>query len=197
MTFNILLTGVGGEGVLLTSVIVARAAAYDGYEVGGIQLHGLAQRGGSIPTYVRFGKKPVHSPTIPKGEADLIIGLETAEAARACEYADRKRTDFLIDTYKISPIYSFLYDQNYPSMEKIEKMIEPFAKSITIVDASEIVREKLGSAIYGNVMALGVALKKEILPISRKSIQKSLENTLPRGKKQNRKAFKMGLEFEG
>ncbi|VVB66159.1 Indolepyruvate oxidoreductase subunit IorB [Candidatus Gugararchaeum adminiculabundum] len=198
MKFNVLLTGVGGEGVLLASAILARAANIEGYEVHGIQLHGLAQRGGSIPTYVRFGDKGgIYSPIIPRGGADLIIGLETIEAARSCYFADKKKTNFLIDTYTVVPVYANLSGVKYPSEKEVEKMIAPFAKSITIVDASRLTKEKLGSALYGNAMAFGVAIGKGLLPLKRKSLENAMAETIPRDMEKNLQAFKMGLEFRG
>ncbi|NIO21286.1 MAG: indolepyruvate ferredoxin oxidoreductase [Candidatus Aenigmarchaeota archaeon] len=196
MTYNILLTGVGGEGVLVTSVIVARAANMDGYEVRGTQLHGLAQRGGSIPTHLRLGKK-VYSPIIPRASADLILGLEPIEAARACFHGGKDRTNFIVDTYPLKPVYANLLGQTYPSNEKVRKMIEPFAKKIIMVDASNICYEKLGNPIFGNVMCIGVALANDMLPISKKHILKSLKEVVPRGLEKNLKAFKMGLDFKG
>jgi indolepyruvate ferredoxin oxidoreductase beta subunit len=195
MTFNVVLTGVGGEGVLVTSVIVGRAAQYEGYDVGGIQLHGLAQRGGVIPTYVRFGKE-VHSPTIPRGQADLILSLETIEVARSCKYASKERTNFLIDTYSISPVYGHLFGEKYPSLEEVKRLIKPFAKDSIFVGASNICREKLGSPIYGNVMTLGIAHAAGFLPLRKGSLLKAVKNTIPRGLEQNKKAFDLGLKYK-
>ena len=79
-TQNVLIAGVGGEGVLTAGVIIARAAGLKGLQVKGIQLHGLAQRGGSVPTHVGFGKQ-VGAPTIPMMEADLILAQLTLVAA--------------------------------------------------------------------------------------------------------------------
>jgi indolepyruvate ferredoxin oxidoreductase beta subunit len=196
MNYDILLTGVGGEGVLVTSVIIAKAANLDGYEVRGTQLHGLAQRGGSIPTHLRLGKK-VYSPLIPRASADLILGLEPIEAARACLYAGSHRTNFIVDTYPLRPIYADLLGQAYPSNDEIRKMIEPFAKKVIMVDASNICNKELGNPIYGNVMCIGVALANKMLPISEKNILESLKEIVPRGLEKNLKAFKMGLEFKG
>jgi len=194
MTFNCLLTGVGGEGVLMAAAVIARAASIEGHKVGGIQLHGLAQRGGSIPTHVRFGGD-FHSPTIPRGEADLIIGLETIEAARECRFADKRRTSFIIDTYTLKPVYARLLGDPYPTAKQVKQMISPFSKKAIILDASGIAREKLGSALYGNAMALGVAVGAKLLPLSQKSMEKSLEATLPRDFAQNLAAFRMGLAY--
>jgi indolepyruvate ferredoxin oxidoreductase beta subunit len=192
--FNLLFTGVGGEGALLASAIAARAASYDGYEVAGIQLHGLAQRGGVIPTHVRFGKE-VHSPTIPHGEADLIIALETIEAARVCQFANKERTRFLIDTYPIRPVYANLFGERYPSVREIEEMLMPFAKSVLPVDASGICRKELGSSLYGNTMILGIALSRKLLPITKASMLRAIECTIPRDLENNLRAFEMGLKY--
>jgi indolepyruvate ferredoxin oxidoreductase beta subunit len=195
MTCNVLLTGVGGEGVLLTSVIIARAAVYEGHKLSGTQLHGLAQRGGSIPTHLRFGKE-VHSPIIPRGQADLILGLEPIETARVCYYASKERTNFIVDTYPLKPVYANIHGERYPSNEEIRKMIEPFAKKSVLVDASNICDEKLGNYIFGNVMTIGVAIKAGFLPLSRKSILKSMKMTIPRAFQKNLTAFRMGLDFK-
>ena len=196
MVFNILLTGVGGEGVLITSVIIGRAARIEGHEIRGTQIHGLAQRGGSIPTHIRFGKN-LHSPLIRHGQADLILGLEPIEAARACHFASKKRTNFVIDTYPIIPVYTLLFRQSYPDNKKIKKMIKPFAKKVILTDASNICKKKFGSPIYGNVMAIGVALAEDMLPLSKGSILKALKKTVPRGLEKNIAAFNLGLKFKG
>jgi indolepyruvate ferredoxin oxidoreductase beta subunit len=196
MVWNVLLTGVGGEGVLITSVIIARAAAFDGHEVRGTQLHGLAQRGGVIPTHVRFGKD-VHSPLIPRGQADLILGLEPIESARECYYASKKRTNFVVDTYPIKPVYLNLLGHTYPSYNEIKKMIEPFSKKTIFVDASNICKKEFGDPIYGNTMVIGICLSAGMLPLSKESIIKSLKMTFGKFIDQNLKALEMGMKFKG
>ncbi len=196
MTYNVLLTGVGGEGVLVTSVIIARAAVNEGYKVRGTQFHGLAQRGGSIPTHVRFGKE-VYSPLIPRGQADLILGLEPLESARVCYYASRERTNFVVDTYPVKPIYWNIHGHVYPSNEKIKKIIGPFAKKSVFVDASNICEEKFGDPIYGNVMAIGAAISSGMLPLGKKSVTEAIKRTVRRGFENNMEALKMGMEFKG
>lgn len=196
MTCNVLLTGVGGEGVLVTSVIITRAAVHEGYRVRGTQFHGLAQRGGSIPTHVRFGKG-VYSPLIPRGQADLILGLEPLEAARVCYYASKERTNFVVDTYPVKPVYWNIHGHLYPSNEKIKKMIEPFAKKSVFVDASNICEKKFGDPIFGNVMAIGVAISSGMLPLSEKSIIDAIKRTVRRGFDKNMEALRMGLDFKG
>jgi indolepyruvate ferredoxin oxidoreductase beta subunit len=197
MTCNVLLTGVGGEGVLMTSVIIARAANNEGYEVRGTQFHGLAQRGGSIPTQIRFGKR-VYSPMIPRGQADLILGLEPIEAARSAFYATKERTGFVVDTYPVKPVYLNLLGHTYPSNEEIMKMIEPFSKKTIFVDASNICEEKFGNPIFGNVMAIGVSLSSGMLPLSKKCVLDAIKSTVPpKAIKENLSAFDLGLNYKG
>ncbi len=196
MVFNILLTGVGGEGVLFTSVIVARAANLEGYEVRGTQLHGLAQRGGQIPTHLRIGKE-VYSPTIPRGEADLILGLEPVEAARECYFASKKRTCFVVDTYPIVPVYTRLLKEKYPGMDEIRRFISGFAKNAVYVNASNICAERFGDPIYGNTMAVGVAVSRGMLPLRKKSLIEALKETAGKRELENDiKALRMGFEYK-
>jgi indolepyruvate ferredoxin oxidoreductase beta subunit len=193
--FNALLTGVGGEGALLTSVIVARAANLDGHYVRGTQLHGLAQRGGSIPIHIRFGKD-VRSPIIARGEADMLLGLEPMEAARFCYFASKQNTRFIVDTYPILPLMAKLKGKPYPSNSSIRRLIEPFAKRIIMVDASNTTAKSLGNPVFGNVMCLGIAIAQDILPLSKSSVLEAMKATVPRGLEQNTKAFKMGLDYK-
>ena len=82
---NIMIVGVGGQGTLLASKLLGRILLENGYDVKVSEVHGMSQRGGSVVTYVRYGKK-VYSPIIDKGEADIIISFELLEAARWVEY---------------------------------------------------------------------------------------------------------------
>ncbi len=193
MRHSTFLTGVGGEGVITASVILARAANIAGHRVCGMQIHGLAQRGGSIPVHVRLGD--AHSPTIPRAGADLILALEPSEALKACYFADRKATSFVIDTYPMPSVYTRLDKQRYPSFAEIEKMVAPFSKKTIMVDASNICTKELGNPVYGNVMILGLCAAEGLLPISAKAFASSLKQTFPRDIQNNLKAFQMGIEY--
>ena len=189
MTFNILFAGVGGLGAMLTSVIVARAANFDGYQVNGSQIHGLAQRGGAIPIQVRFGKEEIFSPMIRNNQADLIIGFELVEALRYTNLVDRERTNFLIDTLAIKPVET----ENYPNIDEVKTEVNKIAKKVLFIDAAKISKEKFGDLIYGNIILLGVAIKEGILPLSKEAITKALEVTLPNALDNNLAALELGL----
>lgn len=192
--FNMILAGVGGEGVLLTSVIVSRAANIEGYDVRGTQIHGLSQRAGSMPCHLRFGKN-VFSPMLGLGQADLIFGLEPVETARYCYYADKQKTDFFIDNYPFVPYLSRIRNEKYPTCEEIAKIIQPFAKNIVIADATNVCVSKFGNPLFGNIMSLGIVVSSGMLPLHAESVIKAIEDTVPRSLEENREAFRMGMEF--
>lgn len=193
MKFNILLNGVGGEGVLTSAVVVARAANIEGYKVRGTLLHGLAQRGGSIPTHVRIGD--VDSPWIMQGDADLVLAFEPTEALRALHFCSKK-TKMLIDNYVIKPIYMNIFNERYPSNNEIKKKVKKLCKWADIVDASIVARKELGHPIYGNTLLLGVAVGNNLLPLKRKSVKEAIKATVPRGLEKNFKAFETGMKWK-
>jgi indolepyruvate ferredoxin oxidoreductase beta subunit len=196
MKFDVMLTGVGGEGVLTTQVIIARAANIEGHYVRGVQLHGLAQRGGVIPTFVRFGsEKEVSSPGIMQANADLILAFEALEAVRATYYARKEKTTFVINDYSLVPIYASLFAIPYPTMSEIIRRIKPFAKRIHVFKASDLGREKLGNAIFGNTILVGVVTGIGLLPLKVDSLRDAIKVTAPREMENNIKAFELGLQL--
>ncbi len=196
MKFDVMLTGVGGEGVLTTQVMIARAANIEGHYVRGVQLHGLAQRGGVIPTFLRFGsEKEVSSPGIMQANADLILAFEALEAVRATYYARKEKTTFVINDYSLVPIYASLFNIPYLTMSEIIKRIKPFAKRIHVFKVSDLGREKLGNAIFGNTILVGVVTGIGLLPLKADSLREAIKVTAPREMENNVKAFDLGLQL--
>ena len=194
MKFDILLTGVGGEGVLTSQVIIARAANLEGHYVRGVQLHGLAQRGGSIPTMVRYGsEEEISSPAIRQADADLILAFEPLEAVRATYYARKEKTVFVLDDTPYIPTYSHLLNIPYPTLDEIKEKISPFAKEIHIVSARKIAKEKFGDDIFGNTILLGAAHKLGLLPLKKESLLEAIKISAPRKTEENLKAFEEGI----
>jgi len=196
MKFDMMLTGVGGEGVLTTQVMIARAANIEGYFVRGVQLHGLAQRGGTIPTFVRFGSEDeISSPGIMQANADLVLAFEPLEAVRTVYYARKEKTIFVINDYPLVPIYASILSIPYPSMSEVIERIKPFAKKIHIFSASHLGKEKFGSAVFGNTILIGVAVGAGLLPLKENSLREAIKVTSPREMENNIKSFELGLEL--
>jgi len=196
MKFDVLLTGVGGEGVLTAQVIIARAANLEGHFVRGVQLHGLAQRGGSIPTMVRFGdEKEISSPTIGEADADLILAFEPLEAVRAVYYARKEKTVFVVEEKPLVPVYSYLLNKRYPTLDEIREKIQPFAKEIHTVPAHKIAKSEFGNPIFGNTILLGATCNLGVLPLKKENLVEAIKTSAPRELEKNLAAFERGLEF--
>jgi indolepyruvate ferredoxin oxidoreductase beta subunit len=192
--FNIVIVGVGGQGLLTLAGAIARAALNHGYNVRASELHGLAQRFGSIETHIRFGKK-IYSPLIVQGSADLIIALEPGEAYKACWYANPNRTTFLLDSKAIIPIITYIEKRSYPTIEQIRLDLKQFAKQIFLVDASEQAKRVTGSAVAANVYLLAKACSLGLLPIKKAWLIEGLKEVLPeKALEANLKLFETGFE---
>ncbi len=149
-TTNILIVGVGGQGVLLASEILSETAMKAGYDVKKSEVHGMSQRGGVVSSHIKFGKK-VYSPIVPYGQADILISFEVAEALRAVDWL--KKDGFLVtsQTRLVPPIATggkFHYPDN-PVNDLKKKVPHMLA-----VDADNIARE-LGDVRLVNTILLG------------------------------------------
>jgi indolepyruvate ferredoxin oxidoreductase beta subunit len=196
MKFDVMLAGVGGEGVLTAGVIIARAAHLEGHYVRGVQLHGLAQRGGSVPTFVRFGSQDdVLSPGVMQADADLVLAFEPLEAVRAAYYARREKTAFVIDDYPYMPISANLLDLPYPNIREILRRVKPFARQVYVYSSHLLAKQEFESMVLGNTTLLGVALGAKLLPLKERSLRAAIASVSPRKPERNLQAFDEGLEF--
>lgn len=149
---NILFAGVGGQGTLVASEIVARAAVYAGFDVKKSEIHGASQRGGPVVSHVRFANE-VHSPLTPAGEVDILIGLEQLETLRWAHYV--KPGGFIVlNTEEIPPAQ--FGDQFVAYPDGIEAFLRSKGFEVVAVDAPSIAKE-IGNAKVVNVALLGAA----------------------------------------
>jgi len=194
-TFNIVITGVGGQGVLTLLKILAEAALKQGLEVKTSELHGLAQRGGSITCNLRFGKR-VFSPMVRNGEANLIISLEELEAMRACRYASKEaKTNFLVNSYRMYPPMMYVNNEKYPDRKQITAGLKKFGRRAVFVDATAVVKKFVGNTRTANVYLLGRAKKEGFLPLSRESLLAAVKEFFPEKHFDiNKKAFDLGMK---
>jgi indolepyruvate ferredoxin oxidoreductase beta subunit len=188
--FNIVLSGVGGQGLITLGRIITRAAFYQGFDVKMSELHGLSQRGGSVAVQVRFGEK-VFSPLIPKGEADLVIALEQIESLKNCYFASKNKTAFIVNEVVIfSPTFVGI---KLPTKKEIKKALKKFAKTVIFLPATEIVKKEQGLEILAGIFILGWLITKGLLPLKKESILKAIKSFIPDKYEINEKAFFSGL----
>lgn len=186
-TKNIMIVGVGGQGTLLASKMLGYVLLQQGYDVNVSEVHGMSQRGGSVVTYVRYGKK-VYSPVIDKGEADVIISFEKLEAARWLEFLKKDGT-IITNTQEVEPMPVITGAAAYPE-NLIEKMQAAGAK----VDAKDFlsIAQEAGSAKAVNIALMG-RLSTYFPEISDEQWQDAIEKIVPpKFLDLNKKAFEAG-----
>ncbi len=182
--FNIIIVGVGGQGLITLNNIIAKAAFNDGYDVKTSELHGLSQREGSVETYIRFGKK-VFSPLFVAGKADLVLGLEETEALRAVRFANPK-TIFVVNKNFIS------YDQDILQDSVEKKLNSLIAENLRLIPASETCKKELGKEVVSSIYLLGYCISKKLIPLQAKSVLEAIENIIPEKYLElNKKAFEL------
>jgi indolepyruvate ferredoxin oxidoreductase beta subunit len=193
--FNTVVIGVGGQGVITTMQIIAQAALEQGYDVKTSEVHGLAQRGGSVPCHIRFGNK-IYSPLVMQGEAHLIIALEPVEALRACYYGSKEnKTVFLVNTYKMIPLSVPIIKEYYPRMDEITQTIKNFASKVVAFNASKIVKMMIGNIVLTNIFLLGYANSKGFIPLEKESFLNGIKETIPEKYVDlNNKVFELGYK---
>lgn len=150
---SVLLVGVGGQGTILASKILTMGLIENGYDVKMSEVHGMSQRGGSVSTQVRFGKK-VYSPIIGEGTADLLVSFEEMEAARYAKYL-KKDGKIVVNTYRIPSMPILSGSRTYP-----EHIIESLSREVPTMslDATKIATD-LGNPKSANVVLLGALIK--------------------------------------
>lgn len=151
---SILFIGVGGQGTILASKILSEGLLRYGYDVKMSEVHGMAQRGGSVTTQVRYGEK-VHSPLIEKGKADAIVAFEKSEALRALPYL-KEGGHLIVNDYEIHPVPVLIGQEKYP--EGVNEVLKSTVENTVIVKAAEVAKE-LGNIKAQNVVLLGALLK--------------------------------------
>jgi indolepyruvate ferredoxin oxidoreductase beta subunit len=169
MKYDILLCGVGGQGVLSIAAIIAQAAVKEGLEVKQSEVHGMAQRGGAVQAHLRISATPIYSDLIPKGAASLILSMEPLESLRYLPYLSKEGV--LLTARE--PVVNI---PHYPDIESVLSVIEKYPHH-RIISAVEIAR-KIGFPRSSNIVLVGAASK--FLPLSPESLKGVIEELFRR-----------------
>lgn len=184
-TKNIMIVGVGGQGTLLTSRILGGIVIKAGYDVKLSEVHGMAQRGGSVVTYVRYGQE-VAEPIVEEGQVDVLISFERLEALRYLHFL-KKDGVIIVNDWRIDPITVVTGVANYP--EDILETIEKENTLYTINAMEEAL--KLGNPRVFNIIVLGLAAKH--MDFTEEDwLQVIAETVPPKTIAMNQSAFKIG-----
>ena len=185
-TTNVLIVGVGGQGVLLASEILCEVARRMGLDTKKSEVHGMSQRGGVVTSHIRFGEK-VYSPLIPAGESDVILAFELAEGMRWVHELKEGGT-IIINRQEIIPTITTTGKFAYP--ENAEETIKKRSPNATFVDAYAIAKD-LGNTRLVNTILLGVLSRS--IELEEKTWLEVIERMAPKGTGElNKKAFLAG-----
>ncbi|HUS47735.1 MAG TPA: glutamate synthase small subunit, partial [Phycisphaerae bacterium] len=197
------LAGVGGMGIGVATSILVRAAHKEGYEVIFVDKKGLAIRNGSVVSQVVYNLR--HEPVtaiIPYGKADLLIGIDILEAARALDpqgrarVASPERTAAVINTDKVLTIHGLMGEEDF-DVEELERIVRRHTRSEDYLgrNISRICEKYLGSKQYANIMMLGFAFQKGLIPVSMHSMAWAIKDTIRTDFRKNLYAFNMGRKL--
>lgn len=192
--FNLLISAVGGQGGLLLSRIIGNAALRVGFNVRIGETLGMAQRGGSVFSFVRLGSE-VRSPMIPAGQTHVLIALEPVEGLRAARFLSPEHTEIaLINTETVHPIPVILGATLYPNLKTIFNYLQRLSKNVLAFNATSLA-ERAGSAKVMNTVMLGRLCATELLPVPTDVVKTTLEEIVPTAFiKVNKKAFQLGIK---
>jgi indolepyruvate ferredoxin oxidoreductase beta subunit len=187
MKTDIILSGVGGQGILSIAAVIGEAALNEGLYMKQAEVHGMSQRGGDVQSNLRLSDKPVSSDLIPKGKADLIISLEPMESLRYLPYLKK-------EGWVVTNSQPFINIPDYPDMEKVNVELEKLPQKV-VLDV-EAIAKKAGSVRAANIVMLGAATP--FLGIDYAKIEEGVRRIFNRKGEEvinmNLKALKAGYE---
>jgi indolepyruvate ferredoxin oxidoreductase beta subunit len=175
MNKNIILCGVGGQGTVLASKLIAAAAMEKGIPVMSAETIGMAQRGGSVFSHVRMGEN-LYSPMIAKGTADMILGFEPGETVRMLPYL-KKNGAVVVSNRAVMPVTASLAKTGYNGASMID-YLKTQVDQVLVIDTDQAC-EALGSAKVLNVLMLGAAISTGMLGLEKEDIKQALIKRLP------------------
>jgi indolepyruvate ferredoxin oxidoreductase beta subunit len=193
MKLDIVVSGVGGQGIVVVSDIFCEAALLDGFDAAKAEIHGMAQRGGAIVAHVRIGDK-VQAPLIERGTADIVLGFEVLETARAMPMLKPKGT-VLVNTKYMPPNAAFVGSAKPLSQEQLLGIIRTKARAVHEIDGIGIATQ-VGNLLVVNTVLLGALSALPENPVSAESLKKAMASRLKeKYVNLNLKAFQIGRKL--
>lgn len=193
MKYSVQIVGVGGQGVLLASMVLGNAAMKEGHRIAMSEVHGMAQRGGSVQCTLRIGED-ILSPLEALGEADLILGFEPIETVRNIALGNAD-TQIIMNLTPMIPATTSMGLESYPPIEEIISALETVTNNLFCLDATEIAI-KAGMAVAANSVMIGAVAGVPGFPLSVDILEDTLlELVPPKARDLNRNAFRMGYEL--
>ncbi len=191
--YNIVITGVGGQGVLTAANILGWAALHAGYKVRMGEVHGMSQRFGSVVSYVRFGEE-VYGSMVPEGKGDVILSFEPVEALRYINHL-KQGGMVVANTKPIVPVQVSMGQARYPSLGEIMEIVEEDFKAKWIGFNAEELAVKAGNVITTNTVLIGALTQIPEFPLEEDHVREVIRLSVPpKAVDMNMKAFDLGVK---
>lgn len=168
--YRVCFTGVGGQGTLLATLVLAEAAIHAGHHVLASEVHGMAQRGGVVESTVMIGD--IKSPIISEGEADVLLGFEPVETYRAMRKCSADSV-VISNSVPVMPYSVAIGKGSYPEVEKLFAFIQSRVKKLLTLNAQALA-EQAGSRLSANVVMVGALARSGVLPVSREAFEETI-----------------------
>ena len=193
--YNIIITGVGGQGNVMASRVVGNMLSRQGLQITIGETFGASQRGGSVMSHLRVSTESSRSPQIPRGRCHLVVSLEPTEAMRVLANYGNPHVKVLCNTRPVHAIGVISGDQQYPPLDDIKSWISELSEDCWFLDATEKAME-LGNPILGNILMIGAAASIGVLPLARKDFEYVISETVTTDKQElNLKAYDIGTHM--
>lgn len=193
--YNVIITGVGGQGNVLASRMLGNILSDKGYFVTIGETFGVSQRGGSVMSHLRISKSSAWSPQIPRGQADIIVALEPIEAVRVMASYGNDRAMVLSNTRPIYPVGVIAGEMEYPDLGSIRDALGRLTRQVVFIGATDEAM-KLGNPILGNVIMLGAVAATGLLPFDRDDFKTVIARSMPADRLEiNMTAYDRGTEM--
>jgi indolepyruvate ferredoxin oxidoreductase beta subunit len=189
---NLVVTGVGGQGNILVSEILAKAASAVGYKVTVGESYGMSQRGGSVSSHIRLSRKLLYGPIIPAGCADVIVSFEPVEAVRAALEFGSPGVKIIVNPRPVYPVGVLMGKDNYPDIDILLGKLKEISPQVLIIESTSIATQA-GNPVVQNIVMVGALAGIGYTTIPKETFERTISLSVPeKNMDLNIKAFNMG-----
>ena len=191
---NIIITGVGGQGNIQASFIIASTAVQNGLFVSVGETYGASQRGGVVMSHIRLSEETQYGPLIPKGKAHVILGFEPVESLRTIGDFGNKETKAIVNPRPVYPIDVLSGEATYPATNEVLKAIKDLVYSVHVVEATELAKEA-GDTLMQNIVMVGCLVASGFTPLKVEAVRGVIKEIFAgKNPEANLKAFELGTK---
>jgi indolepyruvate ferredoxin oxidoreductase beta subunit len=189
---NLIIAGVGGQGNILVSEILAKAASAVGFKVTVGESYGMSQRGGSVTSHIRLSRKSLYGPIIPTGCADVIMGFEPVEAARTAVEYGSPTVQIIVNPRPVYPVGVLMGKDNYPDIDVLLGRLKEISAQVHYIESTSLATQA-GNPVMQNMVMIGALAGFGYLCIPKETYEHIISQVIPKNVlEQNHKAFHMG-----